>query len=221
MVYNQSAYKLFSVMNLGNTQHFLVTRNDLAQSVVHRPFVLPELLFCFSVLREDCIRAFCSKIMKRFAFYIFYIAVFFSALVFGTAITFIWNDQYWEFAVGSFGKCVNAGEGLSGGGGFSSYVFYDGMKLAFSRARFDSTKAAERCFQSQLRYASRVVEKEILFDEAREKIVGERVIVIFPPNEYTKTEWTSVISLDDDSIFEITSPSLRRTLNFEKKSRKY
>ena len=159
--------------------------------------------------------------MKRFAFYISYIAVFSLAIVFSTAATFIWNDQYWGFAVGSFGKCVDAGEGLSGGGGFSSYVFYDGMKLAFSRARFESAEAAERCFQSELQQANRIVEREILFDEAHEKVVGERVVAIFPPNEYAKTGWASVISLDGDRIFEVTSPSLRRTLNFEKESRKY
>jgi len=159
--------------------------------------------------------------MKHFAFYIFYIAVFFLALFFSTATTFIWNDQYWSFGVGSFGKCVGANEGFSGGGGFSSYVFYDGMKLAFSRARFESAEAAERCFQSELQKAGRIVEQEILFDEAHEKVVGERVVAIFPPNEYSETEWASVMSLDGDRIFEITSPSLRRALNFEKERRKY
>lgn len=49
------------------------------------------------------------------------------------------------------------------------------MKLAFSRARFDSAEAAERCFQSELQQASKIVEREILFDEAHEKVVGERV----------------------------------------------
>jgi hypothetical protein len=183
--------------------------------------VLPELLFCFSVLRKNCIRAFDLKIMKRLAFYIFYIAVFSLALISSTAFTFIWNDKYWGFGVGSFGKCVDAGEGFTGGGGLSSYVFYDGMKLAFSSASFDSAEAAERCFQSELQMASKIIEREVLFDEAHEKVVGERVVAIFPPNEYTKTGWTSVMSLDGDRIFEITSPSLRRTLNFEKKMRKY
>lgn len=159
--------------------------------------------------------------MKRFAFYIFYITVFLLAMVFSIAATFIWNDQYWGFAVGSFGKCVNAEEGFSGGGGFSSYVYYDGMKLSFSRARFESAEAAEQCFQFELQQASRIVERETLFDEAHEKIVGERVVAIFPPNEYTKTEWVNVISLDGDRIFEIASPSLRRTLKFEKEIRKY
>ena len=159
--------------------------------------------------------------MKRFAFYVLYVAVFSFAIVFSTAATFIWNDQYWGFAVGSFGKCVDAGEGFSGGGGFSSYVFYDGMKLAFSRARFDSAEAAERCFQSELQQASKIVERELLFDEAHEKVVGERVVAIFPPNEYSKTALASVVSLEGDRIFEIVSPSLKRTLNFEKERRKY
>jgi hypothetical protein len=159
--------------------------------------------------------------MKRFAFYIFYIAVFFLALVFSTAATFMWNDQYWGFAVGSFAKCVDSGEGFSGGGGFSSYVFYDGMKLAFSRARFDSAEAAERCFQAELQKASKIVEREVLFDEARETVVGERVVAIFPPDEYSGTEWARVMTLDGDRIFEFTCPSLRRALNFEKNARKY
>ena len=159
--------------------------------------------------------------MKRFAFYIFYIAIFFSALIFSTVATFVWNDQYWEFGVGSFSKCVDAGEGFSGGGGFSSYVFYDGMKLAFSDAKFDSPEAAERCFQSVLQNASKIVEREILFDEAHEKVVGKRVVAIFPLDEYTKTEWAIVMSLDGDRIFEVSSPSIRRTLKFEKERRKY
>ena len=159
--------------------------------------------------------------MKRFAFYIFYIAVFSLAIVFSTAATFIWNDQYWGFAVGSFGKCIDAGEGFSGGGGFSSYVFYDGMKLDSSRASFESDEAAERCFRSELKQASKIVERELLFDEAHEKVVGERVVAIFPPNEYSKTEWASIVSLEGDRIFEIVSPSLKRTLNFEKERRKY
>lgn len=146
---------------------------------------------------------------------------FFLALFFSTAATFKWNDQYSTFVAGSFGKCVNAGEDFSGGGGFSTYVFYDGMKLAFSSARFDSAEAAQRCFQSGLQQASRIVEREILFDETHEKVVGERIVAIFPPDKNTNTEWVSVMSLSGDSIFEITSPSLQRTLNFEKERRNY
>jgi hypothetical protein len=157
--------------------------------------------------------------MKRFAFYI---AVLFLTFAFSTTATFVWNDQYWGFAVGSFGMCIDADEEFSsGGGGFSSYVFYDGTKLAFSRARFDSARDAERCFQSELQNATRIIEQETLFDEAHEKVVGERVIAIFPPDEYAKTEWTRIMSLDGDRIVEITSPSLRHALNFEKRNRKY
>ncbi len=159
--------------------------------------------------------------MKRFAFYLSYIAVFSLALVFSTVAAFVWNDHYWGFAVGSFGRCIDAGEGLSGGGGFRSYVFYDGMKLSYAPAKFDSAEAAEGCFRSELQNAATIIEREILFDEAHEKVVGERVVAIFPPNEYTETEWASVIILDGDRIIEITSPSLRRTLNFEKEKRRY
>lgn len=159
--------------------------------------------------------------MRRFVFYIFSIAVFFLAFVLSTAATFIWEDKYWGYGVGSFAKCAVAGEELTNFGGFRSYEFYDGMKLAFSRAKFDSAEAARRCYQSDLQYASKIVEREILFDEMHEKVVGERVVAIFPPNEYSTTEWTNVMSLDGDTIFEITSPLLQRTLSFEKEWRKY
>jgi len=156
--------------------------------------------------------------MKHFAFYI---AVLFLTFAFSTAATFVWNDQYWRFAVGSFGMCGDFNNGFSGGGGFRSYVFYDGTKLAFSRAGFDSAEDAERCFQSELQKAARVVERETLFDEAHEKVVGERVIAIFPPDEYVKTEWARIMSLDGDKIYDITSPSLRHALNFEKRNCRY
>lgn len=159
--------------------------------------------------------------MKRFALYIFYNTVFLLALILSIAITYIWNDQYWKLGVGSFATCVNAEEGFSGGGGFSSYVFYDGMKLAFYDTKFDSPEAAKLCFQSVLQNVGKIVEREILFDKAHEKVVGERVVVIFPPDEYTKNERTMVMSLDGNRIFEISSPSLRRTLKFEKEIRKY
>jgi hypothetical protein len=55
-----------------------------------------------------------------------------------------------------------------------------------------------------LQNATRIIEQETLFDEAHEKVVGERVFAIFPPDEYAKTEWTRIMSLDGDRIVEIT-----------------
>lgn len=156
--------------------------------------------------------------MKRIALYI---AVLFFTFTSSTVATFIWNDQYWGFAVGSGGMCIDAGEGFSGGGGFRSFVFYDGTKLAFSRIGFDSVEAAQGCYQSELQKATKIIERETLFDEAREKVVGERVVAIFPPNEYVDNEWARILSLDGDRIFQITSPSLRHAINFEKRNRKY
>jgi len=93
--------------------------------------------------------------MKRLAFYI---AVLFLTFIFSVAVTFVWNDQSWEFARGSFAMCGDFDNGFSGGGGFVSYVFYDGTKLAFSRAGFDSAEDAERCYQSELQKATKIIE---------------------------------------------------------------
>lgn len=159
--------------------------------------------------------------MRRFKYYLHYITLFLGALVLSTAATFVWNDKYWGNGVGSLGMCVNAGEGLAGLGGFSSYMFYDGTTLSFAETSFESAEAAEQCFQSQLEFASTILEREVLVDKAHEHIVGERVVVIFPADEYSQKEWASVISVDGSTIFEITSHSLRRSLNFEKKNRVY
>ncbi len=152
--------------------------------------------------------------MKRFAFYI---AVLLLTFGFSTAITkiyFVWNIEFWEFGRGSFATCGDFDSGFKGGGGFVSYQSYDGIKLAFSRAGFDTPKIARSCFQSELQKATKIVERETLNDEA-----GERIVAVFPPNEYVKTEWARIMILDEDRIFEITSSSLRHALIFEKQRR--
>jgi hypothetical protein len=137
-------------------------------------------------------------------------------------LAFVWNDQYLGFAVGSFGMCIDADEEFSGGGGgFSSYVFYDGTKLAFSRARFDSVRDAERCFQSDCRTQLELLSEKLYLMKRTRKSSANGLFAIFPPDEYAKTEWTRIMSLDGDRIVEITSPSLRHALNFEKRNRKY
>ena len=117
--------------------------------------------------------------------------------------------------------CGDLDNGFAGGGGFVSYIFYDGTKLSSSRAFFDSAESAENCYDSELEKANKIVERETLYDKAHEKITGERVVAIFPPNDFAKTEWTRIMSLDGDKISEITSPSLRHALNFEGKKRKH
>jgi hypothetical protein len=116
---------------------------------------------------------------------------------------------------------VDAGEGKTGQFGFSSYTFWDGTRLASSTSRFDSYDAAQECFESELQKAIQIIEREALFDEANEKVVGERVVALFPPNGYVTSDIAVVTSWDTNKIYEFTSPSLQRAVNFEKKNRRY
>jgi hypothetical protein len=76
-------------------------------------------------------------------------------------------------------------------------------------------------FQNALGEATMIVERQPLYDRQGKNIVGERVVAVFPPNEFVKTEVVSVISLDDTKLYEIYSTSLRHALAFDKAHRRY
>jgi hypothetical protein len=61
-----------------------------------------------------------------------------------------------------------------------------------------------------------VVEREPLYDSRGETVVSERVVAIFPPNEYARSGWASVICLDGEQLYQISSLSLRHALALDK-----
>jgi hypothetical protein len=109
-----------------------------------------------------------------------------------------------------------------GGGGMTAYDSYDGEWLGFYRVSFSSEEAAKNCFQFRLQDAAQIIERELLYDEAGENLVGERVVVLYnePPESRVKQS-AVIISLDEDRIYQIASTSLRHALIYDKRTRKY
>jgi hypothetical protein len=153
--------------------------------------------------------------MKRL---LFRVSVLFLTLAIGIVATYLFHKSYIQFECTAMGSLVVEPEGY---GGVTAYKSYDGVKLGFSQVGFPSREAAAEAFQRTLKDAVRVIEREPLYDRTRENIVGERVVAIFPPNEYVESEWASVISLDDMKLYQISSPSLRHALAFDKDNRRY
>lgn len=148
-----------------------------------------------------------------------YLVTFFLAFVVGVLISksyFFWKVDFINQGGGSFGMCD--------GKGFGSYSLkesYDGVKLSFSSAKFSSSRVAEKCFRRQLQEATKVIEREALYDKAGKKIVGERVVAVFSPNSGQDGETAAIISLDEDKIYEIVSFSLRHALVYENRMRNH
>ena len=136
----------------------------------------------------------------------------------GVAVTHIFHRFYIQFESTAVGSIVMEPDGY---GGFTAYRSYDGVHLTFAHARFASHEAAVEGFRRSLKDAARVAEREPLYDRDGVNIVGERVVAIFPPNEYSRSEWASVICLDGEQLYEISSPSLRHALAFDKAGRRY
>ena len=150
--------------------------------------------------------------MKRFAMRIASALLTFTL---GVAATQVLSHHFYSTAVGSLQM------GPDGYGGYTAFKSYDGASVFFAHARFPSHEAAAETFRLKLRDVVRVVEWEPLYDRRGENIVGERVVAIFPPNEYAQAEWASVICLDEDQIYEISSLSLKHALTFDKANRLY
>ncbi len=161
------------------------------------------------------------RIMKRLFLYVSYVVIFSIAFLSSNAATFIWNDGYWSNGVGNGVACWDAGEAKTGPFGFTDYTFWDGTRLTSSTARFESVEAAQECFEFELQRAYEIIEREPLFDERHEQIVGERVVALFPPDGYVASDWAVVMCWDGDKLYEFTSTSLQRAVTFEKKDRKY
>ena len=175
---------------------------------------MSKLLFFRSVKQKNKLSK-QIKNMKRISFYITIILLNFVLGVAFTKIYFVWNIQFKPGGVGSITLC---GDGF---GRFSDFESHDGEKLYFSRAEFSSEQKAEQCYQRYLQETVQIIERETLFDKDNVKITGERIVAVFPPNEFVTKNVISIISLDEHRIYIITSTSQPHLLTFEKDIRKY
>jgi hypothetical protein len=146
------------------------------------------------------------------------IAAFFLAFTFAVVVTHVFHQVFIQFKITAMGSMMIEPDGY---GGSTAYESYDGVKLCFSEARFPSNEAAEEAFNNILKDAERIIEREPLFDRDGRNVVGERVVAMFPPNDYSKTKWAEVICLDGRNLYQISSPSLRHVLFFDKENRIY
>ena len=153
--------------------------------------------------------------MKRLAIRV---AALFLTFAVGVVVTHIFHRCYIQFESTALGSIMMEPDGY---GGFTAYRSYDGVNLTFAHARFPSHEAAAEGFRRSLKDAVRVVERELLYDRKGENVVGERVVAIFPPNEYAQSEWASVICLDGEQLYQISSLSLRHALAFDRANRRY
>jgi hypothetical protein len=136
----------------------------------------------------------------------------------GVAVTHIFHRRYIQFESTAVGSIVMEPDGY---GGFTAYRSYDGVHLTFAHARFASREAAVEGFRRSLKAGARVVKREPLYDRDGVNIVGERAVAIFPPDEYSRSEWASVICLDGGRLYQISSLSLRHALAFDRAGRRY
>ena len=151
--------------------------------------------------------------MKRLAIRI---SVLLFAFAIGLGATHFGNRVYLRF--GSVG--VGALTSRSGGrGGFTVFRSRDGADLSFDHLDFPSREAASESFQGTLSRASRIIEREALYDRSGNSIVGERVVAMFPARD--GSEWAVVICLDDTKLYQISSSSLRHALVFDRRYRRF
>lgn len=153
--------------------------------------------------------------MRRFAARIAALSL---AFLVGAAATYVFHKYYIRFETFAVGSCRIGPDGY---GGFTSYKSYDGVKLSFERVMFPSHESAASAYQNILKDAAQVVEREPLYGRGGGGVVGERVLAIFPPNEYMHSVWASVVCLDGDRLYRISSPSLRHVRAFDKAARNY
>jgi hypothetical protein len=130
--------------------------------------------------------------------------------------TYTLNRVYVRFervAMGSMAMEPN------GRGGVSSYQTSDGVNLSFEHLDFPSAEDAAKAFEKVIGAPDKVISKEFVRDREGQRIVGERVLALFPA--YDGKEWPMMVCLDGSKLYQISSTSLRHILIFEKERRRY
>jgi hypothetical protein len=151
--------------------------------------------------------------MKRLAIRI---SVLLFTGVIGLGATYIGNRIYLRFENAGAGSLATRSGGR---GGFTVFRSRDGADLSFAHLAFPSREVAGESFQDTLSRASRIVEREALYDRSGNTLVGERVVALFPARN--GSEWAVVICLDDTKLYQISSSSLRHALVFDKRYRRF
>lgn len=153
--------------------------------------------------------------MKR---YTVRFAVLFMAFAIGISATYIFHKLYLQFEPAFTASIRVKPEGY---GGCTAYKSFDGVTLSFMYIDFSLHEAADQAFQNKLREAAIIIERVPLYDRRGQTIVGEKMVAIFTSNDAAKRQWASIVSLDETHLYQISSPSLRHVLAFDKAHRRY
>jgi hypothetical protein len=151
--------------------------------------------------------------MKKLASGLF---AFVLTFVIGVGATYVLNRVWVRFENVARGSIRMPPDGR---GGFSSYKASDGVNLNFARLEFPSPDAARKAFQKVLSQATKIIERERLYNREGKAMVGERVVGMFPADD--GREWPMVVCLDGANLYEISSTSLRHIALFEKAHRRF
>ena len=138
------------------------------------------------------------------------------ACLIGVIATYAFNRVYVRFERVAMGSTVMEPNGR---GGVSSYQASDGVNLSFEHLDFPSAEDAARAFEKVISASDTIISREFVRDREGQRIVGERVLALFPAHDGKK--WPMLVCLDGTRLYEMSSTSLRHLLIFEKQQRRY
>lgn len=108
-----------------------------------------------------------------------------------------------------------------GGSGWSqSYISLDGVILSVTRLEFPSKENTDNYFNDAIRDVAEIIERNKIYSKTTGELIGERVVARHMSLD--KIEYFSIIiCLDNNTIFDVESTSLRYVQEYEKKARRY
>lgn len=124
------------------------------------------------------------------------------------------QEQKWKMtAMGELG--AHDGSSLS----LRSYTKKDGKTVTIVHGDFSSDAEAIEELNHAVKAANKIVDRQSLKDD-NGKTVGERILAVFMQNE-PKEELQSVLWTEGSTFWDVSSPSLSVTLEWEKKISRY
>jgi hypothetical protein len=99
------------------------------------------------------------------------------------------------------------------------YKSREGIDLTFENVRFPSPEDAKEAFHHTLNAADRIGWREVLYDRSGQRVVGERVVILYHTERGASA--AAVVSLSDNRLYWFASTSLRHALFFERSHRLY
>ena len=144
------------------------------------------------------------------------IAILLLTFLVGLSSTYIFDRLYVRFEEVAVGSIVLPPDGR---GRRSFYKASDGVNLSFDHLAFTSAAAARAAYEQVLSRSRKIIEREPLYNREGKLLVGERVVVIFSSED--GSDCPLLICLDGQTLYEISSTSLRHILLFDKTHRLY